>query len=234
MYRKFMELFGKENLLDQAIRMTEKMLATDREMYIASVESLRKKDTAKLPFDIYEKDKEINEYERIVRQNVLTHLTVSGIHNIVPGLVLVSIVIDVERIGDYTKNIVELAMAHPTRLEGGMFEKDLTDIEKIVAERFDAINGVISNMDIAAAKKIMTDHRNVSSRCDQIVNDIIQEKDKSLTPGDASTLALYFRYLKRVASHITNIASSIVNPFPRIGFSYQKSGSSNVNEDTES
>ena len=29
-----------------------------------------------------------------------------------PGLVLVSIVIDIERIGDLTKNIVELALLH--------------------------------------------------------------------------------------------------------------------------
>ena len=218
MYKKFMELFGKENLLDRAIHTTEEMLKTDREMFEESVHSLRRHDNAVLPFDIYEKDKQINSYEREVRRNVLTHLTVAGIHNIVPGLVLVSIVIDVERIGDYTKNIAELASAHPTKLHGGIFEDDLADIEKIVLERFDTITGVIANMDIAAAKKIMSDHRNISSRCDQRLMDIIAEKDHSLSPGDAVTLALYFRYLKRTACHLTNIASSIVNPFPRIGF----------------
>ena len=218
MYKKFLELFGKENLLDQAIETTIKMLVTDREMYLASVESLRQHDDAKLPFDIYEKDKEINKYEREVRRNVLTHLTVSGTHNIVPGLVLVSIVIDVERIGDYTKNITELATAHSKKLLGGIYENDLAEIEKIVKERFDKITDVIVNMDIPKAKSMMEDHRNISSKCDQIMQDIINEKDKSLGPGDATVLALYFRYLKRIAAHLTNIASSIVNPFPRIGF----------------
>ena len=218
MYRKFMELFGKENLLDQAIVMTIKMLHTDREMFIASMESLRKHDTAELPFDIYEKDREINKYEREVRRNVLTHLTVAGVQNVVPGLVLVSIVIDVERIGDYTKNIVELAQAHPTKLSGGIYENDLLDIEKAVVERFDKIAQVIEGMDIGLAKSMMLDHRNVSSRVDKIVGDIISEKDKNLAPGEAVTLALYFRYLKRVFAHITNITSSIVNPFPNIGF----------------
>ncbi len=218
MYKKFLELFGKENLLDQAIETTIKMLETDREMYLASVESLRQRDSSELPFDIYEKDKEINKYERKVRRNVLTHLTVSGTHNIVPGLVLVSIVIDVERIGDYTKNITELATSHSRKLHGGIFEDDLTEIEQIVKERFDKITDVIANMDIAKAKSMMSDHRNISSKCDQILHEIIDEKDKSLGPGDATVLAMYFRYLKRIAAHLTNIASSIVNPFPRIGF----------------
>jgi len=218
MYRKFLELFGKENLLDQAIETTIKMLETDREMYLASVKSLRHRDNSDLPFDIFEKDKEINKYERKVRRNVLTHLTVSGTHNIVPGLVLVSIVIDVERIGDYTKNIIELAMTHPKKLDGGIFEDDLKEIEQVVGERFNKITDIIADMDIAKARSIMSEHRNISSTCDRIMKDIISEKDKSLGPGDATVLALYFRYLKRIAAHLTNISSSIVNPFPRIGF----------------
>jgi hypothetical protein len=32
------------------------------------------------------------------------------------------------------------------------------------------------------------------------------------------TTVLYLRYLKRVSAHLKNIASSVVNPFDRIGF----------------
>jgi phosphate transport system protein len=218
MYKKFVELFGRENLLDQAIKTTLKMLESDNEMFLASMDSLRLHNDAKLPFDIYKKDKQINKYEREVRRNVLTHLTIAGMPNIVPGLVLVSIVIDVERIGDYTKNIVELAVAHPRRLTGGIFEKDLVEIENVVKARFGEIIGVIAKMDAIVAKEVMLSHKNISSKVDKIHLEIIGEKDKSLRPGEAVTLALYFRYLKRIASHLTNIASSIVNPFPRIGF----------------
>lgn len=218
MYRKFIELFGKENLLDQALDTTIKMLKSDLEMFRASKESLRDHDDAELPFDIYEKDKQINKFEREVRRNVLTHLTISGVHNIVPGLALVSIVIDVERIGDFTKNITELAKAHPKRLEAGAYEKDLSEIEKILFIRFDQIIKVLSGPDVELAKQMMLEHRGISSRCDKIMGDIIRGINTPPTASDAVVLALYFRYLKRVASHLTNIASSIVNPFPRIGF----------------
>ncbi len=218
MYKKFIELFGKENLLDQAFDTTIKMLESDLEMFRASKESLRNRDNAELPFNIYEKDKQINKFEREVRRNVLTHLTISGVHNIVPGLALVSIVIDVERIGDFTKNITELAQAHPTRLDAGTYENDLAEIEKILLIRFDQIIKVLSGPDVELAKQMMSEHRGISSRCDNIMGDIIRGKDTPPTASDAVVLALYFRYLKRVAAHLTNIASSIVNPFPRIGF----------------
>ena len=39
----------------------------------------------------------------------------------------------------------------------------------------------------------------------------------ALAPFHAVVLALYIRFLKRIWAHLTNISSSIVNPFPRIG-----------------
>jgi len=221
MYKKFLELFGRENLLEQALVTTITMLESDLEMFLASVDSLRRKDDATLPFDIYEKDKEINRYEHDVRRKVLTHLTIAGTHNIVPGLALVSIVIDVERIGDYTKNITELAQAHPTRLNPGQVEADLAFVEQVTQERFDRIIQILKDSDFDMARQVMHDHREISSRCDTVLNDIISGKFEDLSNADAVVLALYFRYLKRIAAHLTNIASSIVNPFPKIGFKYE-------------
>ncbi len=218
MFEKFLKLFTKESLLDQAYDTTITMLKSDVEMFQASINTLRKKNNAELPFDIYEKDREINKYQREVRRNVLTHLTVSGVHNASAGLALVSIVIDVERIGDFTKNITELAQAHPERLDGGLFEGDLVTIEDITLKRFDLIIKALSEPDIDAARRVMSEYRDISKKCDKILDEIITEKDKSLTVHDAVVLALYFRYLKRIAAHLVNIASSVVNPFPRIGF----------------
>jgi len=39
-----------------------------------------------------------------------------------------------------------------------------------------------------------------------------------LNPNDAIATALYTRYLKRISAHLINIATSIFNPFERIGF----------------
>jgi hypothetical protein len=36
--------------------------------------------------------------------------------------------------------------------------------------------------------------------------------------GHAVTVAIYLRFLKRVSAHLKNVATSVVNPYYRIGF----------------
>ena len=48
-----------------------------------------------------------------------------------------SVVIDIERIGDYTKNIYDLAVNHPKKLNGGSVEDRLSKIEKISFKLFE-------------------------------------------------------------------------------------------------
>ncbi len=222
MFKKFRELFSSENLLDTAFNTTLKMLEFDNKMYLASKETLRERDDAELSFDIRKTDRKINKYEREVRRNVLTHLSIAGTQNIVPGLVLISIVIDVERIGDYTKNIAGLASKHKVRLNGGKYEKDLKKMEEIIKSNFEVVQEVLLSQDKKIARKIMLLEEDVSKVADNIVNNMILNKDKNLNTSDSVTLAMYARYLKRINAHLTNISSAIVNPFPRIGFREKK------------
>ena len=58
----------------------------------------------------------------------------------------------------------------------------------------------------------------VNKTCDNAVVGLVKEEDKEISSGDAVSLALYFRWLKRINSHLRNITTSVVNPFDRIGF----------------
>ena len=222
MFSKFKELFGSENLLDAAFDTTLTMLDFDHKMYDASRSTLRDSDNSELSFDIRKTDRKINKYEREVRRNVLTHLTIAGTQNLVPGLVLVSIVIDVERIGDYTKNIAGLAAMHEKMLKGGSHESTLQEIEGVIQDNFEGVIKVLKTQDKEKARKILQIEDETAQKSDLIVRDMIMEKDKSLSTSEAVCLAMYARYLKRVNAHLTNIASSLVNPFPRIGFREKK------------
>jgi phosphate uptake regulator len=105
-------------------------------MFLSAKESLRQREDSEIDVGVKEKDKEVNSYEREVRRDVFNHLVVSGPKKLPSGLALVSIIIDIERIGDYTKNMIELAMDHPGKLHGGKFEEDIQRIEKAVEENF--------------------------------------------------------------------------------------------------
>lgn len=219
MFKALLELFRRENLIDQAIAETVTMLGETKMMFAESTKVLRHSDSANLNFDIIAKDKMINKYQREVRRKVITHLTVAGNEqSLTAGLVLISIVIDVERIGDYTKNIHELAQSHPKRLLGGIFEATLAKIEEEIDRRFTDAERAFRESDDELAREMMRKHRPITSECEAIINNIIAEKDASLPVHEAVPLALYVRFLKRISAHLTNIVSSVANPFPRIGF----------------
>ena len=58
---------------------------------------------------------------------------------------------------------------------------------------------------------------NISKQSDKITNDIISGK-MNIEADRATAIAMYSRYLKRIAAHSRNLISSIVNPFERIGY----------------
>ena len=219
MWKKLIELFKKDNLFEQAYQEASKMLDTDATMYDASVEALRHSDTADVDFDIYDADKGVNRSERDVRKKVMTHLVVSGGSNLPSGLSLVSVVIDIERIGDYTKNIYDLAVHHPLRLEGGPVEEKLQNVEALVTSDFKSMIEVFKDRDEEKARLIMNNYKEgLSDACEEISNSILSGTVTDLNISDATAVSLYARFLKRIASHSRNIVTSVVNPFHRIGY----------------
>ena len=218
MFKQFYELFRKDNMLQQAYDRSLEMLEADREMFLAATSSLREHDDARIEIDIYSKDQLINAYEREVRRKVLTHLALTSKQSIAPGLALVSIVIDIERIGDLTKNIVDLALNHPGILHCGSLEEDIRKIETTVKTMFTLLIEALPDGDEDKAKEVMSEHWWIARRADEILNSLIVREDPDLVCNEAVSTALYVRFLKRISAHLMNIASSVVNPFDRIGF----------------
>ncbi len=217
MFKELQKIFQRESLMEEALNDSYEMLNEDWDMYRAAVKSLRESDTAEVDIDIQEKDIKINKYEREVRKKVITHLAVSGVGDLNVGLVLISIVVDIERIGDYTKNIVELAQHHPGRLSGGTLEEQIKDTEEIISRNFGILIEAIDKSHEELAKNLLDDLWNVKKQCDKCHLSLLHE-EVDVSVGDAVALTLYLRYQKRVASHLMNIASSIINPFHKIGY----------------
>ena len=217
MFKQIFEIFKSDSLYEQALLECHEMLDIDLEMFNASIDSLRNANTVDI--DIYSMDKKINEFERDVRRKVMTHLAVGGKDDIGSGLILVSVVIDIERIGDYTKNIYDLAVQHPKKLVAGSFEKKLVEMENSTKEFLNKAIDTFKDQDIDLARKLMTDYKtDISSASNDIVNAIVSGTNDELSPEVAGSLCLYARYLKRIAAHSRNLVSSIVNPFERIGY----------------
>ena len=219
MFKQIFEIFKSNSLYEQAIEECHEMLDIDLTMFKASIISLRKSDSSDIDIDIFAMDKKINQFERDVRRKVMTHLAVGGKEDIGSGLVLVSVVIDIERIGDYTKNIYDLAVNHPKKLNGGSAEDRLADIENISLKLFEDTIIAFKNQDIEKARGLMGYYKeNISSQSDAITHDVILGKIADLDTKSATAVSLYARYLKRISAHSRNLISSVVNPFEKIGY----------------
>ena len=219
MFKQIFEIFKSDSLYQQALGECHEMLDIDLTMFTASIKSLRKSDSAEIGIDIFAMDKKINEFERDVRRKIMTHLAIGGKEDVGSGLVLVSVVIDIERIGDYTKNIYDLAVHHPKKLHGGNMEDRLSEIEKISFNLFEKSTDAFKNQDIEKARGLMGEYKkHISEQSDAITNEIIMGKIDDISIGTASAVGLYARYLKRIAAHSRNLISSVVNPFERIGY----------------
>ena len=217
-FKELIELWRSDNLLTQALNDSHVMLESTQEMFRESVGSLRRSDDGEIKMTVYETDLLVNRYQQEVRKKVLKHLAITGGANIIPGLILTSIVIDIERLGDYTKNIVDLAIAHPRRLECAIFEDDIVSIETSAGELFDRAIPAVKETDKKTAQELIEGYWWILKKCDEIQTQLIQEADPGCTPGTAVTIALYSRYLKRIAAHLINILTSVVNPFESISF----------------
>ena len=158
MWRRLINMWKRDNLLDEAWKQSFEMLDITHDMFIEAVRVLRESEDKKVKKFIWEKDHIVNKYLQEVRRKVLTHCAVQGPEELPGSLVLASIVIDIERLGDYTKNIVELVSFRPETLSGYKYEKKLKDIESAVKDNFIRTKECVEQSDQEVALALLDEY----------------------------------------------------------------------------
>ncbi len=220
-WKELLSVLKKGDGLEQtAFEEALRMLKASHSMHKDAVAALHRPGV--LVADIYDRDKEINRYERDVRRKILTHLTVSPKPDVNLGLILTAIIVDIERIGDLTKNIVELATASPQAFDGGELDEEISELEEIVEMMFAELITALERPDEELAREVLENHRRLANRVELALRLLRNNSVLAGQAGLAVTAALYLRYMKRVSAHLKNVATSVVNPFYRIGFREKK------------
>lgn len=191
------------------------MLSDVRTMYDLAVSSLLgHRSPADVSEELWAMDKSLDKAERDIRRE-LVHGTVRGAE-VDQGLMLVymSISKDIERIGDYCKNIWDLADLDIDLRSGD----DLIELQQHageVAELLNAGTEAFLNEDAEAVHELVPRIHELESHFDHHVDDYVTSE----RPGYyAAPRALLFRHLKRIAAHLSNVLSSVVMPVDRLDF----------------
>ncbi len=222
MWKELKQIWFSDNLLSEAWNMTYEALNIDEEMFNDAIDALwgdNRKATQKL---IFKKDKLVNKYEREIRRKVITHLSVQQGEAIAAGLVLSTVIVDVERIGDYIKNIVDLTEMHPSELPEDKTKAELKDLEKTIKKTFNKVQVCIEDGNEDDALEIYLETKEIGRTCDKNIRNLVVGEKGERFESSTVVYALYFRYLKRINAHLRNIISSIINPYDRIGFKPKK------------
>jgi len=213
-FRYIFEGRKTRGLLLRALEETRSMLKREEKMFSAAVDSLMCNCEADIDLDQY--DKEINRGEKVVRRMMLEHLIVNPKQDLPACLVLISIVIDVERIGDYTKSIFELGRLYEEELGSDKYVDQCHKMRQMIHPMFQQTIDAFIESRLNEATAVMEKHKKIKANCDQLIRALVTDGD--LPVGKSVVLTLLSRYFRRVSAHLSNIASSVVNPFDELGF----------------
>ena len=160
-------------------------------------------------------DVDVNKTERGIRKALVEHVVAYGWGNLPACLALMSVVKDAERLGDYCKQIRDACEKQAQGLSQSRAFAEFQAIQEDVRSLFAKTRRALVESDTALAKEVMVTERAVRKRCDALL-DVIMAED--LPSRCAVPWSLITRYLKRLAGHLSNIASSLVMPLHKIDY----------------
>lgn len=162
--------------------------------------------------DLYLTDQRINQAEQQLRREILVHGLVHGASTFPGLLVLMSVAKDAERIGDYAKNILELAESG-AHLGGEEEVAALVEAKDRVSQLLARAHGLFSKPSDAEARSFLDDADELQKTCETHMDRLVRAESPNLAAP-----ALAWRYMKRVTSHTGNIVTSLVVPVDKLDF----------------
>jgi phosphate transport system protein len=164
---------------------------------------------------MHDKDKRVNKQERAIRRKLLEHLSVNPGQDVSGCLVLMSVVKDAERLGDYAKNIFDLSIVLNGHAREMKYFERLTGIQGKIQVHLGQLAEAFGENKEELAKSILDGYAPLKEECSKVLDELINDQ---LPTQEAVATALLSRFLKRINSHTCNIASGLVYPVDQIDF----------------
>jgi phosphate uptake regulator len=208
---------GGESGLDRVRTQLLDMLDIDRQTFdFATAALLAGSDVTTARRNASESDHKVNEAVQEVRRELVVHSSTRGDTFDVPALLLyMSIVKDIERIGDYAKNILDIAQAGGDLSTTGDDHAQLAEYGRRVSALIAEVRDIFESQKADDATRVLTHWGDVSREMDQLVNALITV---DASAAHAVPRALYYRYLKRIVGHLMNILTALVMPLDKVDF----------------
>jgi phosphate transport system protein len=198
--------------LENVEAIVQRMFADDRHVFdLAMATLVGGDDPGTVRREIKSTDHRVNEGEREVRRELVVHASVVGAIDTPAILVYMSIVKDIERVGDYAKNLLDLARDGASFAGRPRFEELATEISQLIADTA----ATFADRDPERARAMLAHGDEMLDEFDAGVSALVRGEDQQ---PDAVARALALRYFKRIVAHLTNVLSAVVMPIDRLDY----------------
>jgi phosphate transport system protein len=220
MFKDLLSFWRGKDFLGQVLEDFKAMLDDSESMFKSvCARLLDNQDQPDLKKKIYEIDKTVNVLQKDIRKRIVEHLALQPSVDTTACLLLMSVVKDAERLGDYAKNLLQVTEYLEKPIDKALFSQYFDGVDRDLVELFANTKRAFIETDLDMANLAWDYHKRVSRGCDQIVSKVARS---DLTVNEAVCFALIARYFKRVGSHLTNIATSVVLPLSDLDYFDEK------------
>ncbi|NQU94737.1 MAG: hypothetical protein HQ549_00680 [Candidatus Omnitrophica bacterium] len=220
MFKNLLAFWKGKDFLAEVLEAFKEMLNDTKSMFESVCDALIEgRKGPDLEAKVYKVDKKVNLREKEIRKRIVEHLSIQPSVEIPVSLVLMSVVKDAERVGDYCKNLFEVTELLEGSLERTHFAEFFNGIDKKILQQFDKTVKAFMESDEKVAKEILSIERGIVIDCDDILKKLAKG---NLPTNEAVCLALLARYFKRVSAHLANIGSSVILPVSDLDFFDEK------------
>ena len=216
MLKELIELLRAKSPLNDMLNEFTQMVEKTEWMFDTAVQVLMaQKGSQEVARELYAKDKEVNEHQRSIRRKIINHLTLHPHADVPACLVLMSVVKDAERVGDYCKNIYELSTMFDVAFDKGRYKTPLKELAEQLENLFGKTRKAFVWSDEDAAHAIIIKGEMITKQCDMLIKQLIVD---NLPTNKAVAYTLLARYFKRVSSHLVNVATSVVTSVDNLDY----------------
>jgi phosphate transport system protein len=206
---------GDTERLDRIEATLQRMIADDLHSFELAIGALMGQTSPhEVGAELRATDHKVNEAEREIRRELVVHASVQGAIDTPAILVYMSIVKDIERIGDYAKNIFDLAN-DGIDLSTGMYSGEIAQAAVEVPDFLRGAAGAFEKRDAEQAMALLHRGDDLLDGFDARVSALVREEHPD---HQSVAVALMHRYLKRIVAHAMNVLSAVVMPIDRLDY----------------
>ena len=220
MFRNLLQFWKGKAFLTEVLEEFKSMLDETQKMFDSVCKRLiHDEKEPGLKDRIYTIDKNVNKLQRNIRKRVVEHLSMQPSVDVSTSLLLMSVVKDAERLGDYAKNLFEVTRYLQKPINKDMYRELFNSIEKEILDLFQKTKEAFMESDETKANLSWQYESKITKRCDEIIEKLAKG---NLSTNEAVCFVLTARYFKRITAHLSNIATSVVLPLSELDYFDEK------------